>query len=164
MALPGQALSTNGAADGFGENVRVKSEPEEVLRIRGGAVREFGFWLIAPLILKQSSNGDMKPIIPPDRKPEPNAAGLFPGDEVIDSDLDDSDDELRDEGEGGEDEGEVDIVFCVYDKVSLSSDPRGPSDRVVTNDHGVDTTDRRLTRFFRCNVSRTSGRPPSKTA
>jgi hypothetical protein len=51
------------------------------------------------------------------RKPEPNAAGLLPGDEVIDSDLDDSDDELRDEGEGGEEEGEVDIVFCVYDKV-----------------------------------------------
>ena len=52
-----------------------------------------------------------------DRKPEPNAAGLLPGDEVIDSDLDDSDDEVREEGDGGEDEGEVDIVFCVYDKV-----------------------------------------------
>ena len=60
---------------------------------------------------------DRKPVIPVDRKPEPNAAGLLPGDEVIDSDLDDSDDELRDEGEGAEEEGEVDIVFCVYDKV-----------------------------------------------
>ena len=56
-------------------------------------------------------------ISPVDRKPEPNAAGLLPGDEVIDSDLDDSDDELKDEGEGAEEEGEVDIVFCVYDKV-----------------------------------------------
>ena len=35
---------------------------------------------------------------------------------MIDSDLDDSDDELRDEGEE-EGEGEIDIVFCVYDKV-----------------------------------------------
>ena len=38
---------------------------------------------------------------------------------MIDSDLDDSDDEVRNEGEDGEDEGEVDIVFCVYEKVSL---------------------------------------------
>jgi transcription initiation factor TFIIA large subunit len=52
-----------------------------------------------------------------DVKPEPNAQGLLPGDEVIDSDLDDSDDELRDDGDGGEEEGDVDIVFCVYDKV-----------------------------------------------
>lgn len=50
-------------------------------------------------------------------KPEPNAAGLLPGDEVIDSDLDDSDDELADEGEDDEAGGDVDIVFCVYDKV-----------------------------------------------
>lgn len=63
----------------------------------------------------------MKPVIPVDRKPEPNAAGLLPGDEVIDSDLDDSDDELRDDGDAGEEEGEVDIVFCVYDKVSSVS-------------------------------------------
>ena len=58
---------------------------------------------------------DLKPVI----KPEPNAAGLLPGDEVIDSDLDDSDDELKDEDGDGEDGVEVDIVFCVYDKVSL---------------------------------------------
>lgn len=57
----------------------------------------------------------MKPQI----KLEPNAAGLLPGDEVIDSDLDDSDDELRDEGEE-DGEGEIDIVFCVYDKVGDS--------------------------------------------
>lgn len=57
----------------------------------------------------------MKPYV----KAEPNAAGLLPGDEVIDSDLDDSEDELKDDGE--EDEGEIDIVFCVYDKASLTS-------------------------------------------
>lgn len=39
---------------------------------------------------------------------------------MIDSDLDDSDDELRDEGEE-EGEGEIDIVFCVYDKVRRPS-------------------------------------------
>jgi len=50
-------------------------------------------------------------------KPEPNAAGLMPGDEVINSDLDDSEGELDDDGEG-DDEADVDIVFCVYDKVS----------------------------------------------
>lgn len=53
-------------------------------------------------------------------KPEPNAAGLLPGDEVIDSDLDDSDDELREDGEDGGEDGEVDIVFCVYDKVGTT--------------------------------------------
>lgn len=42
----------------------------------------------------------------------------MPGDEVIDSDLDDSEGEMDDDGEG-EDEGDVDIVFCVYDKVGL---------------------------------------------
>ena len=53
-------------------------------------------------------------------KPEPNAAGLLPGDDIIDSDLDDSDDELKDgEEDGGGEGGEVDIVFCVYDKVGL---------------------------------------------
>jgi hypothetical protein len=45
----------------------------------------------------------------------------LPGDEVIDSDLDDSDDELRDDGDEGGDDGEIDIVFCVYDKVSSTS-------------------------------------------
>jgi len=41
----------------------------------------------------------------------------MPGDEVINSDLDDSEGELDDDGEG-DDEADVDIVFCVYDKVS----------------------------------------------
>jgi transcription initiation factor TFIIA large subunit len=54
-------------------------------------------------------------------RPEPNAAGLLPGDEVIDSDLDDSDDELREDGEDGGEDGEVDIVFCVYDKVGTTN-------------------------------------------
>ncbi|TXT13974.1 uncharacterized protein COLE_00167 [Cutaneotrichosporon oleaginosum] len=83
--------------------VEVKAEPED-LRIRGGA------------------SEDTKPNIAlsdvaPQPRPEPNAAGLLPGDEVIDSDLDDSDDELGiDDGiENGE--GDIDIVYCVYDKV-----------------------------------------------
>lgn len=54
---------------------------------------------------------------PVDAKPEPNAAGLLPGDEVIDSDLDDSEGDLDDEDDGGDD-ADVDYVFCVYDKVS----------------------------------------------
>jgi transcription initiation factor TFIIA large subunit len=40
----------------------------------------------------------------------------MPGDEVIDSDLDDSEGDLDDDAEG-DDDGDVDIVFCVYDKV-----------------------------------------------
>ena len=50
----------------------------------------------------------------------PNEHGIFPGDEKIDSDLDDSEDDGDDEdedGAGGED-ANMDIVFCVYDKVS----------------------------------------------
>ena len=46
----------------------------------------------------------------------------MPGDEVIDSDLDDSDDELKDGAEDDE-EGDIDIVFCVYDKVCRSARP-----------------------------------------
>ncbi|OCF39329.1 transcription initiation factor TFIIA large subunit [Kwoniella heveanensis CBS 569] len=95
LALPGRATAN-------GDDVRVKAEPgEDPMRIRGGASEE------------------RKPYIPADgeRRPEPNAAGLLPGDEVIDSDLDDSDDELRDDAEGGDDDADVDIVFCVYDKV-----------------------------------------------
>ncbi|WVR06570.1 hypothetical protein IAU60_003602 [Kwoniella sp. DSM 27419] len=97
LALPGR--STNGSA---GDNVRVKAEPgEDPMRIRGGA------------------SEDRKPNIALDgeRRPEPNAAGLLPGDEVIDSDLDDSDDELREDPEGGDNDADIDIVFCVYDKV-----------------------------------------------
>lgn len=52
-------------------------------------------------------------------KLEPNAAGLLPGDEVIDSDLDDSDDEAQGEADKEEDVAGMDIVFCVYDKVRL---------------------------------------------
>jgi hypothetical protein len=64
-------------------------------------------------------------------KPEPNAAGLMPGDEVINSDLDDSEGELDDDGEG-DDEADVDIVFCVYDKVSLMSPILTSADRPGT--------------------------------
>ncbi|TYJ58362.1 hypothetical protein B9479_000908 [Cryptococcus floricola] len=78
------------------QEVRVKPEPrydgeDDPLRLRGGAAED-------------------------GNKPEPNAAGLLPGDDVIDSDLDDSDDENRGDVEA-EDEDDVDIVFCVYDKV-----------------------------------------------
>ena len=51
-------------------------------------------------------------------KAEPNAAGLLPGDDIIDSDLDDSDDEAQADADGQEDTAGMDIVFCVYDKVS----------------------------------------------
>lgn len=47
----------------------------------------------------------------------PNENGIRPGDEQINSDLDDSDDEQDEEvGEGGIDEN-TDLVFCTYDKV-----------------------------------------------
>ncbi|WWC88413.1 uncharacterized protein L201_003324 [Kwoniella dendrophila CBS 6074] len=96
LALPGRHM--NGDSN---EGVRVKTEPsEDTMRIRGGA------------------SEDVKPVIPIDpNRPEPNAAGLLPGDDIIDSDLDDSDDELRDDAEGAEDDADTDIVFCVYDKV-----------------------------------------------
>lgn len=87
----GMMNGQNGA--GYGD---IKPDQEELLRLRGGAVDD---------------EERLKPYV----KAEPNAAGLLPGDEVIDSDLDDSEDELKDDGE--EDEGEIDIVFCVYDKV-----------------------------------------------
>lgn len=47
-----------------------------------------------------------------------NEFGIFPGDEEINSDLDDSDDEIDndDRKEDGE-EADENIVFCVYDKV-----------------------------------------------
>lgn len=51
---------------------------------------------------------------------EANAKGIFPGDEEINSDLDDSDDEADDDGQEADGGGTVDgmdIVFCVYDKV-----------------------------------------------
>ncbi|BEI83269.1 hypothetical protein CcaverHIS002_0311370 [Cutaneotrichosporon cavernicola] len=84
--------------------VEVKAEPDDSLRLRGGA------------------SEDTKPNIAlsdvaPQPRPEPNAAGLLPGDEVIDSDLDDSDDELGIEDDDENGEGEIDIVYCVYDKV-----------------------------------------------
>lgn len=50
-------------------------------------------------------------------KLELNVVGLLLGDDVIDFDLDDFDDEFRGDVDGGEDENDVDIVFCVYDKV-----------------------------------------------
>ena len=81
-------------------------------------LHEASFHKLMSTFVRQSPIPESKPFIPVDRKPEPNAAGLLPGDEVINSDLDDSDDEVREEDDGGEEEGEVDIVFCVYDKVS----------------------------------------------
>ncbi|ORY30594.1 transcription factor IIA, alpha/beta subunit-domain-containing protein [Naematelia encephala] len=104
MQGPGMALPfSNGVVGG---DVRVKNEPEDILRVRGGGKMK----VEAEFLEKEEDmmlrlRGGV-----PDIKPEPNAAGLLPGDEVIDSDLDDSDDE-------GEEEGDIDIVFCVYDKV-----------------------------------------------
>lgn len=100
LALPGQ-LNGHGQSNGYA----VKPEPDDPLRLRGG--------MAGP-----STTADVKPVIPKlEPKVQPDEHGLLPGDEIIDSDLDDSDDdELRGEGEE-EDEGEVDIVFCVYDKV-----------------------------------------------
>ncbi|KGB79240.2 transcription initiation factor TFIIA large subunit [Cryptococcus deuterogattii R265] len=102
-AMPGApgvgAVGTNGFVNGGVQvpggqqgEIRVKMDPDELMRLRGGAAED-------------------------GHKPEPNAAGLLPGDDVIDSDLDDSDDELRGDVDGGEDDNDVDIVFCVYDKV-----------------------------------------------
>lgn len=93
---PGLVLPGMQNGQGYGQGVQVKQE-EDPMRIRGGA---------------PSDIGDIKP------KAEPNAAGLLPGDEVIDSDLDDSDDEGHGEAEGVEDAAGMDIVFCVYDKVA----------------------------------------------
>ena len=70
---------------------------------------------------RRSLQTEQKPTIPPSllqpSAPQPNAAGLLPGDEVIDSDLDDSDDELKDGDDDIDGVGEEDIVFCTYDKV-----------------------------------------------
>lgn len=68
----------------------------------------------------QSEDDNRKPFAympETESKPEPNAAGLLPGDEVIDSDLDDSDDEGRDDDDERGEGWEGDIVFCVWDKV-----------------------------------------------
>jgi transcription initiation factor TFIIA large subunit len=64
------------------------------------------------------NGGDDVNTVKSEARPEPNAAGLLPGDEIIDSDLDDSDDEHKDDADE-EGEGDLDIVFCTYDKVSL---------------------------------------------
>ncbi|TXT15976.1 hypothetical protein VHUM_00479 [Vanrija humicola] len=114
---PGAPEASNGEAPGASRpppaaaapaekqpEVAVKNEPEDVLRIRGGAVS----------LLKRRTDSELTL---PEPRIEPNAAGLLPGDEIIDSDLDDSDDELRDDDEGEDGDGEIDIVFCVYDKV-----------------------------------------------
>ncbi|EIW67514.1 hypothetical protein TREMEDRAFT_64096 [Tremella mesenterica DSM 1558] len=118
--VPGVSRPTNTyPQNGFGE-IRVKTEVEDVLRPRGGALDELEAVIQyrrdnvtpIPIVLRPrggvSEEGDIKP------KVEPNAAGLLPGDEIIDSDLDDSD---REAGEEDDEEGDVDIVFCVYDKV-----------------------------------------------
>ncbi|KAL7420495.1 transcription factor IIA subunit alpha [Cryptotrichosporon argae] len=109
----------NGAAGGHGaygyayDEPRVKAEPEDVLRLRGGSSRDK---TMPPSPLQSVASLASTGSAPP--KPEPNAAGLLPGDDIIDSDLDDSDDELADDDDAdGDGDGEVDIVFCVYDKV-----------------------------------------------
>lgn len=93
----------------------VKNEPDDVLRIRGGAVSLLRCYQRSPELTWQADEHHPVPL--PEPRVEPNAAGLLPGDEIIDSDLDDSDDELRDDDEGEDGDGEIDIVFCVYDKV-----------------------------------------------
>lgn len=96
-----------------GQEIQIKQDPDDVLRMRGGAVSR-----------RTSSREAFAESQPSeelvDVKPEPNAAGLLPGDEIIDSDLDDSDDELKD-ADDEEGEGDTDIVFCTYDKVSLGA-------------------------------------------
>jgi len=107
--LPQQLLNqTNGGYPAGPSGV--KAEQDEPLRIRGGAVLD---------------SPEIKPVISTDLlrnsqdvRPQPNEQGLLPGDEIINSDLDDSDDdELRNEGEDGFEGGDADIVFCVWDKV-----------------------------------------------
>lgn len=91
--------------------VSVKQEPDVPIRPRGGAVSVARHAKLHFADIQYDESEMLQP------KVEPNAAGLMPGDEVINSDLDDSEGELDDEGEG-DDEADVDIVFCVYDKVS----------------------------------------------
>ena len=109
LALPGMSRPMNGSGvpgqNGYGD-VRVKQEVDDVLRPRGGAVSSL--LRLRAKVAKRQGEEDIKPRI------EPNAAGLMPGDEIIDSDLDDSD---REEGEDDDEEGDADIVFCVWDKV-----------------------------------------------
>lgn len=123
------------------DDVRVKAEPEDVIRPRGGAVSQSNTGHLTYTL--QANDGASLT----DSKPEPNAAGLFPGDEVIDSDLDDSEGELDDDVDGGED-ANTDYVFCVYDKVSI-----------FWLNHSGSRTKR-----YRYNASRTSGRLYSRTA
>ncbi|KAI9634774.1 transcription factor IIA, alpha/beta subunit-domain-containing protein [Dioszegia hungarica] len=94
LAIPGRPMAQPPIQGWSGQEIQIKQDPDDVLRMRGGAPSE-------ELV---------------DVKPEPNAAGLLPGDEIIDSDLDDSDDELKD-ADDEEGEGDTDIVFCTYDKV-----------------------------------------------
>ncbi|KAJ9122706.1 hypothetical protein QFC24_004135 [Naganishia onofrii] len=61
----------------------------------------------------------------------PNEHGIYPGEEIIDSDLDDSDDDEEDERGNGQDDDEDDeeedlslnVMYCIYDKVSLITVP-----------------------------------------
>lgn len=58
----------------------------------------------------------------------PNEHGIYPGEEIIDSDLDDSDEDEDDERGNGQDEDEDDeeedlslnVMYCIYDKVRSS--------------------------------------------
>jgi hypothetical protein len=87
-----------------------------------------------------------------------NEFGIFPGDEEINSDLDDSDDEIdNDERKEDGEEADENIVFCVYDKVRL----RGcgcPSRAAVADSAAL------FAALARSIASRTSGRWSSATA
>lgn len=73
---------------------------------------------------KKPAAAPAAPSVPAPR-PQANEHGIFPGDEEINSDLDDTDDELDDDenADVGAD-ADADIVFCVYDKVRRSSTRR----------------------------------------
>ena len=120
---PNSTLSLpNGRAYGP-TDVQVKPEPEDVLRVRGGAVSCQMFGIVyTELTVEQPPDTEVKEEdAKVELKPEPNAAGLLPGDDIIGSDLDDSDDELGGGEDDDEEGGDADIVFCVYDKVSEMS-------------------------------------------
>lgn len=85
---------------------------------------------------------------------QPNENGIYPGEEIIDSDLDDSEEEdefagPEDEDEDPEDDLTKDVMYCICDKVS-GADIR--FERILTDD------------VTRSPESRTSGRSLSETA
>lgn len=80
----------------------------------------------------------------------PNEHGIYPGEEIIDSDLDDSDDDEEDERGNGQDDDDEDeeedlslnVMYCIYDKVCLSNSVWYPL----------------MCCCLRCNETRTSGK------